>query len=219
VAEKQDEEVLGVTVDALRTLGPLLHGVCTDVSRLWPLLLRSYQSFRLRSECEKDPSFKQLIPYQIFEYYNGPNICVYQYVRSKAQGEARLHDLRSIGIGGHLRPSDGDKLPGMSAYDAGRLRELFEEVQVDAILDERIAGFLYDGSNEVGKVHLGVVHVYRVPTLATVRPREDELLEGCFRPVSWLRTHYDELEGWSKLCLDAFYPERSLGAANDELSS
>ncbi len=44
--------------------------------------------------------------------------------RSKAGGDTRLHDLYSLGIGGHLNPEDGGVLEGLR-------REFHEEMVAD----------------------------------------------------------------------------------------
>ena len=60
---------------------------------------------------------------------------------------------------------------------------------------------LNDDSNDVGKVHLGVVHVLRVDA-PDVRKREDKITEAGFKTVAELRDMRDRLETWSAICLD-----------------
>ena len=67
-------------------------------------------SYRPRSEMEQDPSFKQLIPYVIFRYKTDDGETeLFQYTRGGGQGERRLHQKRSIGIGGHISSVDAER--------------------------------------------------------------------------------------------------------------
>ena len=78
--------------------------------------------YRPRSEVEEDPGFKQIIPYVVFRSGDG----VFCYTRGKSQGEARLHRLRSLGVGGHVSEEDADggpdprRLRGRAPSRAGR---------------------------------------------------------------------------------------------------
>ena len=58
-----------------------------------------------------------------------------------------------------------------------------------------------DDSNEVGKVHLGVVHIFRLESDAA-RKREAVITESGFLTIPELRARRDALETWSQLCLD-----------------
>ncbi len=61
-------------------------------------------------------------------------------------------------------------------------RELAEEVQIDTPYTGRCVGLINDDESEVGKVHLGVVHIYDVER-PLVAPREAEMIECGFRDV------------------------------------
>jgi predicted NUDIX family phosphoesterase len=153
---------------------------------------------------EEDPSFKQLIPYVIFRHRDAAGqISVFQYTRGKGQGEGRLHSKRSVGVGGHIsiedRSSD-DAVP----YSEGMRRELAEEIIVDTPYTEQCVGLINDDETPVGRVHLGVVHIFDVEQPA-VRPREAEILEAGFRPVDELLANLDGFETWSQICLRALF--------------
>ena len=167
-----------------------------------PLLHCPQVEYRPRPAMEQDPSFKQLIPYVIFEYdeeQGGP--LVFQYTRGTGQGESRLHALKSIGVGGHISSVDGHS---KAVYDIGMQRELEEEVEIDTPYQASCVGLLNDDSNDVGKVHLGIVHRFLVERPA-VRPREPDLVDAGFRPVSELLNELDRFETWSQICLRALY--------------
>ena len=62
-------------------------------------------------------------------------------------------------------------------------RELEEEVSIDTPYTSRCVGLINDDQTEVGRVHLGVVHLFDVERPA-VQPRESEIIECGFRPVA-----------------------------------
>ena len=119
---------------------------------------------------------------------------MFQYMRGKGQGEGRLHSKCSIGIGGHI--SADDERDGTVPYTEGMRRELAEEVHIDTPYREQCVGLINDDQTEVGKVHLGVVHVFDVEHPG-VRPREKDILEAGFRPLAAVRENRARLETWS----------------------
>ena len=68
----------------------------------------------LSIEVEVDPSFKQIIPYVVFRSGD----LVFCYTRGKTQGEARLHRLRSMGVGGHVSEEDARGGKTLDAYES-----------------------------------------------------------------------------------------------------
>ena len=167
-----------------------------------PLLHCPQVEYRPRPAMEQDPAFKQLIPYVIFEYDGEQGApLVFQYTRGTGQGESRLHALKSIGVGGHISSVDGHS---KAVYDIGMQRELEEEVEIDTPYQASCVGLLNDDSNDVGKVHLGIVHRFLVERPA-VRPREPDLVDAGFRPASELLKELDRFETWSQICLRALY--------------
>ncbi|MCC7083932.1 MAG: phosphoesterase [Pirellulales bacterium] len=198
------EHVLVVPTELLHRLGHF-QGFTAEVNRyLGELLNARNTSYRARGEMEEDPSFKQLIPYTIFRHRDAAGrISVFQYTRGKGQGEARLRSKRSVGVGGHIsiddRTSD-DAVP----YAEGMRRELEEEISIDSPYTEQCVGLINDDETPVGRVHLGVVHVFDVEQPA-VRPRESEILEAGFRPVEELLGELDGFETWSQICLRALF--------------
>ena len=146
--------------------------------------------FRPRGEMERDPSFKQVIPYLVLR--DGASYFLMR--RTRAGADARLHDRWSIGIGGHLNPGDGDLLGGL-------VREWKEELEASFVPEFRLVGLLNDDSTDVGSVHLGVVFTAD----ATGRPvtvRETDKLVGSFAAPAGVRAVYDDLETWSQLVFD-----------------
>ncbi|MGQ9574806.1 MAG: phosphoesterase [Thermoguttaceae bacterium] len=203
------EHVLVIPTELFHRLG-YFQGFSGDVQRYLADLLRAeHLSYRPRREMETDPRFKQLIPYVIL-CYRDPDGCqnVFQYTRGPGQGEERLRQKRSVGIGGHICRLDRGTQVGSDPYRTGMQRELQEEVFIDAPYTDRCVGLINDDLTEVGRVHLGVVHRFDLQRPA-VRPREPEILECGFRPVEQILKDLSGFESWSQICLRALFSSGS----------
>jgi predicted NUDIX family phosphoesterase len=196
------EHVLVVPTSRFHDLGHF-QGFSRDVDKyLKHLLDPAHTSYRPRGAMEQDPSFKQLIPYVIFRHVAADGrTCVFQYTRGKGQGEARLHAKRSVGIGGHISSCDASC---HDPYAEGMRRELDEEVIIDTPYDGRIVGLINDDETEVGKVHLGVVHLFDVSE-PRISPRETDIIDAGFRPMAELLADLSRFETWSQICLKALF--------------
>lgn len=198
-SSSHSERVLVVPAAELDRLGRF-QGFSDEAERyLSALLAPGVGAFRPRFEVEEDPSLKQIIPYVVFRAGDA----VFCYTRGKSQGEARLHRLRSLGVGGHVAEDDADGRATLDAYEMALGRELDEEVEVDSDGEIRRVGLINDDSTPVGQVHLGVVHVYDLARPAVI-PREDGLAEPGFVPLAALGDQADRFETWSQICLRAF---------------
>jgi predicted NUDIX family phosphoesterase len=204
VVDVQTEQVLVVPARIFHYLGHF-QGFCSDVEKyLEELLSPENTRFLPRPMAENDPSFKQLIPYVILRHRDaGGCDHVFQYTRGKGQGEGRLHSKQSVGIGGHI--SAADVVEGaIHPYDDGMRRELAEEVHIESPYTESCVGLINDDETEVGRVHLGVVHLFDLLQPA-VRPREADIIESGFRPVDQLLADLSRFESWSQICLRALF--------------
>ncbi|MBP87861.1 MAG: phosphoesterase [Planctomycetaceae bacterium] len=203
----ETEQVLVVPTSLFHEIGHF-QGFSHEVDRyLDELLSPELTSYRPRGEMEEDPSFKQLIPYVVFRHTDANGeVTIFQYTRGKGQGEKRLHAKRSIGIGGHISSDDEQSDNDLNPYQEGMQRELNEEVAIGTKYTERLVGLINDDETEVGRVHLGVVHVFDVET-PDVAPREAEIIDTGFRPVGELLQELDLFETWSQICLRAFFSE------------
>ncbi len=198
-----EEHVLVIPASEIDAIGRI-NGFESDVDRFLDPILKSEQlSYQPRAAMEQDPSFKQLIPYVILQWVDslGENH-VFAYTRGGGGGEKRLHAKRSIGIGGHISREDG--VEGSAAYSTGMHREIDEEIRLDSAYQETREGLIYDDSNEVGQVHLGVVHRF-VLDAPEVTSNETDLAEGGFVNVKVLKAERERLETWSQLALDALF--------------
>jgi len=196
----QEEQVLVVERKVLEQVR-MFNGLAFDVDRyLGKIFVPGVPRFIPRSQAEKDPSYKQLIPYVIMSY-NGKYL---SYVRGKRTGETRLLGLRSIGIGGHINPIDADNSSLFAYlyenYLTAVKREVAEEVSVETSHTDRVVALLNDESNDVGRVHLGIVH-YWILDAPKVNKREQMITQMAFMTPAELQEVRDTMETWSQLCL------------------
>lgn len=201
----QTEHVLVVPTELFHSLG-YFQGFTRNVDAyLDELLCGENTSYRPRGEMEDDPSFKQLIPYLIFRHIDAAGDAhLFQYTRGRGQGERRLHQKHSVGIGGHISSTDAEGDGSLHPYEEGMRRELEEEVAVDTPYSQQIVGLINDDQSEVGRVHLGVVHLLDVERPA-VAPRESEIISAGFRPVADILNDLDGFESWSQICVKALF--------------
>ena len=194
------EHVLVVPTMLFHEMGHF-QGYTTNIQPYFDTLFDpSYVSYRPRNEVEEDPSFKQLIPYCIFRHEGK----VFYYTRGSKSGEGRLHAKRSIGIGGHI--SSDDATSGSNVYHVAMQREIEEEVILESGFTEKCVALINDDSNDVGQVHLGIVHIFDLEA-AKVRPREESIKETGFEPLAELAQSHDQFETWSQICLEMLNEE------------
>lgn len=191
------ENILCVPRDVFDGLGAF-EGLCFEAARCVPVLLDPANNLFLpRPAAEEDPTHKQIIPYLVVRCGDR----YLHYVRGKSGGEARLHAKGSIGIGGHI--NDGDTHAAhfdTAAYIRAVERELHEELVMPPGYRNRIAALLNDDSTEVGRVHLGIVHLIDVET-TDIRPREDAIRDIEFLDAAQLAGRRERLEVWSQIVL------------------
>lgn len=159
-----------------------------------------------REAAERDPDFKQPIPYCAVR--RGDDILCVE--RLPKQGETRLHGKLSIGLGGHVGPEDlATDGSTTGAIQRALHRELAEELVLPGGLPEpRFVGLIHDDSTPVGAVHVGLAFVLDVP-LSTpsdaVQLREILKMRGGFRRLAGDGGAWQDapsLESWSAVLLD-----------------
>jgi len=153
-------------------------------------LIAAEGEYRPRGEAEHDPSWQQIIPYLLMR--DGERLFLMQ--RTKAGSDARLHDLYSLGIGGHLNPEDGGVMGGLR-------REFHEEMVAEWEPEPRLVGLLNDDDVLVGQVHLGVVFEADAAGRA-LSIRETDKLSGRFVAPDEASPVYEQMETWSQFLYD-----------------
>jgi len=154
--------------------------------------------FITRRAAEKDPSLKQIIPYIVLQTRDLKKTALY----SRNGSEKRLHDLHSIGIGGHINPED--RRTPLSDFKqiltCGMNRELDEELISRPAHDTpEFAGLISEDITDVGTVHLGAVFRILTHQPEAFMPG-NELCD-----FHWVPTHKlggQPLELWSELALE-----------------
>jgi predicted NUDIX family phosphoesterase len=170
--------------------GATWHGLRTDGLDAFVAALERSGRYEPRDRMERDPAFKQVIPYLVLR--DGPRYFLMQ--RTSAGRDERLHNRYSIGVGGHLNPGDGGVLGGLR-------REWAEELVADFEPEFRLVALLNDDTTDVGSVHLGAVYVAD----AGGRPvaiRETDKLSGSFVEPAAVAAVANRLETWSRLTFE-----------------
>jgi len=159
-------------------------------------------SFAHRPEAEEDPGRKQIIPYIILQTEDGSRTAAY----CRQGSEKRLHDLWSVGIGGHINPIDipsekSGKSPSFkNILLTGMERELDEELIQRPESDRaQFSGIISEDITPVGSVHLGAVFRMLTRSPQSYTPGT-ELHQFTWLPTSRLTELKMEL--WSELALE-----------------
>jgi predicted NUDIX family phosphoesterase len=115
-----------------------------------------------------------------------------------------------LGIGGHVNLVDSDSSNNPELLIKGFLvpqiytnafyRELNEEVEILSPFQNTIIGCVRDTSNDVGRVHFGIIHrlTLKEKKVKTVDPA---LTNGVFRGIVEIKGAIDKFESWSKLVI------------------
>ncbi len=198
MSKYEDENVLVISRALFDELGAF-EGISLEPEKYLPAILDPANNhFLSRDEAEDDPSFKQIIPYAIFRC--GDKFL--HYVRGGGSGEKRLAAKGSIGIGGHINDTDfAASSLDKDTYTIGVEREIDEELNIEGEHTQEVLGLINDDSNEVGQVHLGVVHLFTLSSEA-VTAGEDNICDLEFLTLGELEARRDKLESWSQICLD-----------------
>ncbi|MFN6991590.1 MAG: DNA mismatch repair protein MutT [Fervidobacterium sp.] len=140
-----------------------------------------------RSKAEYDESTRQVIPYIVLKEKD-------EYIffrRTANQTEKRLHNLITLGVGGHL--NDEDSKNPIECLEKGLWRELREEVNADVENIEYI-GLINEIENPVSRVHVGVLFIADVKYNG-VEENENFVEIRSKRLLQYL----EEMEGWAKV--------------------
>ena len=197
----QDEQVLVVQRKVFESAGAF-NGLAFDIQKyIEKIFVPGVPRFMPRPQAEKDPSFKQLIPYVIMTC-GGKYL---SYVRGKRAGETRLVAKRSLGIGGHINPVDADNSTLFAYLYENYLtaveREVAEEVSIETGYKDKVIALLNDDNNEVGQVHLGIVHLWTLDE-PKVNRKEQMITQMGFMSIPELQEVRDTMETWSQICFD-----------------
>lgn len=164
-----------------------------------------------RAKLEQEPEFRQIIPYVCVATQRDDKLYFWPYRRTETSGEVRLQSNVSIGFGGHIdladvMHDDNSVIDLLQTIGNAASRELSEELSLAGAGEEINLfdnGVLIDDSNEVGKVHLGVVLTAILPNSVTPTSKEDALE---VLPAMSARELLDSslpLEPWTHIVLES----------------
>ena len=193
------EQVLCVKRDDIFPDGAW-HGFITDGLERYQRVIRENHFFMPRPDVEEDPSYQQIIPYVVF--HHGDRYFLTHRLRASA--ERRLRRQYSLGVGGHINPSDIEG--GGDPILDGMRREWQEEVIYQGRFHAELIGLLNDESAPVSKVHLGVVFLIDGDT-PNIAIRETTKLAGELLTLAEMRIYYLGMESWSQIVYDRLVGE------------
>lgn len=184
-----DEKVLVVQSHVLMPPEKAFTGFlpCTSFDHYEKLIVQ-HKQFLPRFQVEDDDTFKQIIPYLIFEYNN----CFFIMQRRETASEQRLKNKYSLGIGGHIRQED----MGTPSLYAWAEREFNEEVSYDGQCKVSLLGLISNTSTLVERVHMGFVFLLQ-GTSANISIKS-ELKSGRLASLDELNVLYENMETWSQ---------------------
>jgi len=191
----QKESILVVSAELLRRVAPKTFS--KNAPEVLPVVLANY-TFMERNLAEHDESFKQVIPYVMVVHEN-------RYLlirRTKKQGEARLHDMYSLGIGGHINDVDsGSEAQHSHIIEAGMRRELNEEIGIEKEASCELVGMINDNSTEVARVHVGFVYLLRAGSPQFTIMEQDKYTAS-WKTGEEMAEHYAQMESWAQIAYD-----------------
>jgi predicted NUDIX family phosphoesterase len=184
-----DEQILVVRRDLFFSYETAWSGLKKVDFQLYLELIQKHKEFLPRSVMETDPSFKQIIPYIVFKH----DETFFLMQRKATTTEQRLKNKYSLGIGGHIRQED---LVSNSLFDWAK-REFYEEVSYSDTFTIEPFGILNDDSNDVGRVHIGLVFILHGTTDNI--SIKSELKSGVLLKINEIQQLVPYLEPWSQI--------------------
>ncbi|MDN5338850.1 MAG: hypothetical protein PWQ20_1920 [Thermotogaceae bacterium] len=193
--EYEKEKILVVpTADLLKILDFKEGLVKVDLENI-KALVREKGAFKDRNLVETNERFRQVIPYIVLKS-NGKYLVVR---RLETQGEKRLHNKYSMGIGGHINTDDLSEEDIWNAVENGLKRELMEEVNITPEGEFEFLGVINDISSPVSRVHFGLCYILQCQFHGI---NEKDKFEEMWLEESELSDKIDKMEGWSKIVVE-----------------
>lgn len=157
-----------------------------------------------RTLAETDERFRQVIPYVVLREHNR----LFSYVRTRRGQEQRLHQMRSIGVGGHINPTDfttsivPHQEDPIAALMVAARREIAEEIMGFGPSELKWLGFICSNATDVERVHFGIVYVADVQAESIELSQEGRMSDAMFVDIDDLRQSKSNYEKWSAIVID-----------------
>ena len=198
IHRKHEERVMVISREELFQ-NDVWNGIRSENLTKYVNLISSKHKFLARGEVEQDPSYKQIIPYLVFE--NDGRIFL---MRRKADHtDLRLANNYSLGVGGHINKRDVKKVSKVSNANSiieWAKREFEEEIDYKGKYKVEFLGILNHDANDVGMVHLGLVMkvIGDSGQIAVL----DEHKSGELVTLEEASKVYKQMESWSQIVFD-----------------
>ena len=182
------EDILVVKRSDLFAKHPAFQGLSKEPLGDMLEAIAHKKEFLPRPIMETDPTYKQIIPYLIFNHENK----YFLMQRQSQASEQRLKNKYTLGIGGHIRYEDmqTDEISDWAK------REFHEEVDYSGNLTFTHLGILNDDSNDVGKVHIGLVLLLKGDNNSI--SVKSELKSGHMLTLEEMQPYVEHMESWSQ---------------------
>ena len=154
-------------------------------------IINNHKEFLWRADMELDTSYKQIIPYLIFNFQDK----FFLMQRKGTASESRLKNKYLLGIGGHIRQED---MQANDIFDWAK-REFVEEVHYKGNITIKPIGVINDDSNSVGQVHIGFVFLLTGDS-DNIKVKS-ELKDGTLLTLKECEHFYSSMESWSQLAV------------------
>ncbi len=129
---------------------------------------------------EHDVRYKQIIPYIWILNSETKKVFVYRRASDENYNEERLRNKWSGGIGGHVDKNTEEHAE--NPLLAGMMRELQEEVTMEAYLIPKLVGLVTLDNKMIEHYHVGFVHI--LETTQPVAKKDKEIAEGLFKSIA-----------------------------------
>jgi predicted NUDIX family phosphoesterase len=166
----------------------------------------------MRRGNEKDPTPKSKNAEINFDYIQPiPYIVIkrgdqfYATQRLEGAGEGRLHGKIAMGAGGHINPLSDIMIESFQkVLIENTMRELDEELDIKGEFNMSVTGLINDDSDDVNRVHIGILGFLELEDGGEVTVKETEQLAGEWYTIEELRESetYTRLENWGKIVVD-----------------
>ena len=168
------------------------HGIKSEDLKKYLRIIATRHKFLPRAQVEEDARWQQIIPYLVFE--NKGQIFLMR--RKTNHTDSRLANMYSIGVGGHVNKKD---LRRRDIMDWAK-REFEEEIDYKDKYKTEFLGLINDDSNDVGKVHIGLV--IKIRGNSGNISVKDEHKSGEMVAIGDASKYYERMETWSQIVYD-----------------